>query len=43
MEQSFAVKFDDVRHEQTVILLLPPTDSDISRQSKFTDYKIDIL
>ena len=42
MEQSFAVIFEDVRHEQSLILLLSLTDPDILRRSKFTDYEIDI-
>ena len=43
MEQYFAVMFEDVRHERSLILLLSITDPDILRQSKFTDYEIDII
>ena len=43
MEQFFAVMFEVVRHERSLILLLSSTDSDILRQSKFTDYEIDII
>ena len=43
MEQYFAVMFEDVRHEQSSILMLSLTDPDILRQSKFTDYEIDII
>ena len=42
MEQFFAVMFEDVRHERSLILLLALTDPDIMRQSKFIDYEIDI-
>ena len=35
--------FEDVRHEQSLILLLSLTDPDILRQSKFTDYDIDFI
>ena len=41
MEQYFAVMFEDVRHERSLILLLSITDLEILRQSKFTDYEID--
>ena len=37
-----AVMFEDVRHERSLILLLSLTGPDILRQSKFTDYEIDI-
>ena len=43
MEQFFAVMFEDVRHERSLILLLSLTDPDTMRQSKFTDYAIDII
>ena len=43
MEQCFAVMFEYVRHERYLISLLSLTDPDISKQSKFTDYEIDIL
>ena len=34
--------FEDVRHERSLILLLSLTDPDILRQSKLTEYEIDI-
>ena len=43
MEQYFATMFEDVRHERSLILLLSLTNSDILRQSKFTDYEIEII
>ena len=43
MEQSFAVMFEDVRHERSLLLLVSLTDPDILRQSKLTDYEIDII
>ena len=43
MEQYFFVLFEDVRHERSLILLLSLTDPDIWRQSKFTDYEIEII
>ena len=43
MEQYFNTLFEDVRHERSLILLLSLTDSDILRQSKFTDHEIDII
>ena len=43
MEQYFAVMFEDVRHERSLISLLSLTDPDILRQSKFTDYEIYII
>ena len=42
MEQYFAVMFEDVRHERSLIFLLSLTHPDILGQSKFTDYQIDI-
>ena len=42
MEAYFATMFEDVRHERSLILLLPLTDSDILKQSKFTDDEINI-
>ena len=42
MEQYFAT-FEDVRHERSLILLLPLTDPDILRQSNFTDDEIEII
>ena len=43
MEQYFAVMFEDVRHERSLISLLSLTDPDILRQSKFTDNENDLL
>ena len=43
MEQYFAKMFEDVRHERSLFLLLSFTDSDILRQSKFTDLDFDII
>ena len=43
MEHYFSTMFEDVRHERSLILLLPLTNADISRQSKFTDDGIEIL
>ena len=42
MEQYFNNIFEDVRYERALILLLSLADSDILRQSKFTDHEIDI-
>ena len=43
MEQYFATIFEDIRHERSLILLLSLTDSDILKQSKFTDDEINII
>ena len=43
MEQYFATMFEDVRHARSLILLLSLTDSDILKQSKFTDDEINII
>ena len=43
MEQKFALMFEDVRHERSLILLLSLTDSDILKQTKLTDYEVAIL
>ena len=43
MEAYFNTIFEDVRCERSLILLLSLTDSDILRQSKFTDHEIDII
>ena len=43
MEHYFAVLFEDVRHERSLILLFSLTDLDILRRSKFTDHEIDII
>ena len=42
MEAYFATTFEDVRHERSWIFLLSLADSDISKQSKFTDDEINI-
>ena len=42
MEQYFAVLFEDVIHERSLILLLSLTNPDILRQSKSTGYETDI-
>ena len=43
MEQYFSNLFEDIRHERSLILLLSLTDSDILKQSKFTDNEIEII
>ena len=43
MEQNFATIFEDVRHERSFLLLLSLTDSDMLKQSKFTDDEINII
>ena len=43
MEQYFSNLFEDVRHERSLILLLSIIDSDILKQSKFTDDEIEII
>ena len=43
MEQNFAVMFEDVRHERSLIILLSLTHPDILEQSRFTDYEISII
>ena len=43
MEQNFNTIFEDVRHERSLILLLSLVESDILKQSKFTDHEIDII
>ena len=43
MEAYFATKFEDLRHERSLILLLSLTDPDILKQSKFTDDEINII
>ena len=43
MEQYFSNLFDDIRHERSLILLLSLIDSDILKESKFTDYEITII
>ena len=43
MEQYFSNLFDDIRHERSLLLLLSLIDSDILKQSKFTDDEITII
>ena len=43
MEAYFATFFENVRHEQSLILLLSLTDLDMLKQSKFTDHEIGII
>ena len=43
MEVYFVTMFEDVRHEWCLLLLLSLTDPYILRQSKFTDYEINII
>ena len=43
MEQYFATIFENVRHERSLIFLLSLTEPEILKQSKFTDYEIDII
>ena len=43
MEAYFSNLFEYIRHERSLILLLSLTDSDILKQSKFTDDEIEII
>ena len=43
MEAYFSTMFEDVRHERSLILLLSLTDSDILKQSKFTDDEVEVI
>ena len=43
MEQKFYTMFEGVWHERSLILLLSLTDSDILKQTKFTDEEIEII
>ena len=43
MEAYFSNLFEDVRHERSIILKLSLTNSDILKQSKFTDDEINII
>ena len=43
MEAYFNTIFEDIRHERSLILLLSLVEPDILKQSKFTDYEIDII
>ena len=43
MEAYFNTIFEDIRHERSLILLLSLVESDILKQSKFTDHEIEII
>ena len=43
MEQYSSNLFEDIRQESSLLLLLSLRDSDILRQSKFTDDEIEII
>ena len=43
MEAYFNTIFEDIRHERSLIFLLSLTDSDILKQSKFTDDETEIV
>ena len=43
MEQYFSNLFEDIRYERSLILLLSLVESDILKQSKFTDHEIEII
>ena len=43
METYFNTISEDIRHERSLILLLSLVESDILKQSKFTDHEIDII
>ena len=43
MEQYFAMIFEDVRHERSLILLLSLVEPSILKQSKFTDHEIETI
>ena len=43
MENYFINLFEDIRHERSLILLLSLTDSNILKQSGFTDNEIEII
>ena len=43
MEQYFSNLFEDIRYERSLILLLSLLEPDILKQSKFTDYEIEII
>ena len=43
MEQYFNTIFEDIRHERSLTLILSLVESDILKQSKFTDYEIEII
>ena len=43
MENYFIKLFDNINHERSLILLLSLTDSNILKQSGFTDNEIEII
>ena len=43
MEQYFSNLFEDIRYERSLILLLSLVESDILKQSNFTDHEIEII
>ena len=43
MEAYFSNLFEDIRIERSIILILSLIDSDILKQSKFTDDEINII
>ena len=43
MEAYFSNLFEDIRIERSMIIILSLIDSDILKQSKFTDDEIDII
>ena len=43
MEAYFAVMFEDIRHERSLLVLLSLTNPDILKQAQFTHHKINII
>ena len=43
MEAYFAVIFEDIRHERSIILLLSLTDLDKLQQAQFTHHETNII
>ena len=43
MEPNFPNSFEDVRHERSLFLLSSLADSDILKQSEFTDHELKII
>ena len=43
MDKYFASLFDDIRHERSLILIISIIDSDILKQTGFTDDEIEII
>ena len=43
MESYFVKLFDNIHHERSLILILSLTDSNILKQSGFTDNEIEII